>query len=123
MVQYRRGNSRGDPSVDEPQPPPSGGIELRSAAFSDHTMIPHRRSRDGGNTSPPVEWVHVPADTAELALICEDPDAPSGTFVHWVFAGISPDSSGITEDGLPGTAIVGRNDSASAAGRTTAADR
>jgi hypothetical protein len=40
-----------------------------------------------------------------------------------VFAGISPDSSGITEDGLPGTAIVGRNDSASAAGRTTGADR
>jgi Raf kinase inhibitor-like YbhB/YbcL family protein len=51
----------------------------------------------------------VPAGTAELALICEDPDAPSGTFVHWVVAGISADSTGIAEDGLPETAVVGRN--------------
>jgi phosphatidylethanolamine-binding protein (PEBP) family uncharacterized protein len=97
MVQDRRGNSRGDPSVDEPQPPPSGGIELRSAAFSDHTMIPHRRSRDGGNTSPPAEWVHVPADTAELALICEDPDAPAvrrPLGVRRYFAGLLRDHRG-----------------------------
>ncbi|MDQ3764459.1 MAG: YbhB/YbcL family Raf kinase inhibitor-like protein [Actinomycetota bacterium] len=113
--QGNRGTSRGDPSVDERQPPPSGGIELRSAAFSDHTIIPNRYSRDGGNISPrpveprPVEWAHVPAGTAELALICEDPDAPSGTFVHWVLAGISPDSTEIVEDQVPETAVVGRN--------------
>jgi Raf kinase inhibitor-like YbhB/YbcL family protein len=56
-----------------------------------------------------VEWAHVPAGTAELALICEDPDAPSGTFVHWVLAGISPDSTEIVEDQVPETAVVGRN--------------
>ena len=85
-------------------------IELRSAAFSDHTIIPERYSRDGGNTSPPLSWSHVPAGAAELALICEDPDAPGGTFVHWVVAGISPEDTGIAEDGLPDTAVVGRND-------------
>src|SRR5947209_12086718 len=51
--QGNRGTSRGDPSVDEPQPQPSGGIELRSAAFSDHAIIPKRYSLDGGNISPP----------------------------------------------------------------------
>jgi Raf kinase inhibitor-like YbhB/YbcL family protein len=107
--QDKGGTSRGDPSVDEPQLPPSGGIELRSAAFSDHTIIPERYSRDGGNISPPVEWTYVPAGTAELALICEDPDAPVGTFVHWVVAGISPDCTEIVEGKLPATAVVGRN--------------
>ena len=84
-------------------------IELRSAAFSDHTFIPDRYSYEGGNTSPPLEWAHLPAGTEELALICEDPDAPTGTFVHWVVAGISPQTEGVGEGDLPRNAVTGRN--------------
>ncbi|WP_158852553.1 YbhB/YbcL family Raf kinase inhibitor-like protein [Saccharothrix deserti] len=87
-----------------------GGLHARSAAFSGHTMIPDRYSYDGGNTSPPLEWSDVPAGTAELALLCEDPDAPGGTFVHWVVAGIPADVTAIEEGSVPPGAVVGRND-------------
>ncbi|ONI84585.1 phosphatidylethanolamine-binding protein [Saccharothrix sp. ALI-22-I] len=86
-----------------------GGLHARSAAFSGHTMIPDRYSYDGGNTSPPLEWSDVPAGTAELALLCEDPDAPGGTFVHWVVAGIPADVTAIEEGSVPPGAVVGRN--------------
>lgn len=51
----------------------------------------------------------MPAGTAELVLICEDPDAPIGTFVHWVLTGIPLASTGIAEKQVPETAVVGRN--------------
>jgi Raf kinase inhibitor-like YbhB/YbcL family protein len=71
------------------------GIELKSAAFTDHTVIPHRYAKDGENVSPPLTWSGVPDGTAELALLCEDPDAPSGNFVHWLVTGIDPGSGGV----------------------------
>lgn len=105
------GTSRGDPSIDEQQPPPSGGgIELRSPAFNDHTLIPDRYSADGGNISPPIEWSQAPSDTEELALVCEDPDAPGGTFVHWVVSGVPATVTGIDQGSVPEGAVVGRND-------------
>lgn len=82
------------------------GIELRSAAFTDHTIIPRHYSKDGDNVSPPLSWSGVPDDAAELLLVCEDPDAPSGNFVHWVITGISPDSTGIEEGETPEGAHV-----------------
>jgi Raf kinase inhibitor-like YbhB/YbcL family protein len=66
------------------------GIELNSAAFSDHALIPQRYARDGEDVSPPLTWSGVPDGAAELLLLCEDPDAPSGTFVHWLVTGIDP---------------------------------
>ncbi|MER6612095.1 YbhB/YbcL family Raf kinase inhibitor-like protein [Streptomyces xantholiticus] len=66
------------------------GIELYTAAFNDHAPIPKRYARDGDNISPPLTWSGVPDGTAELLLLCEDPDAPSGTFVHWLVTGITP---------------------------------
>ncbi|MBB5802600.1 Raf kinase inhibitor-like YbhB/YbcL family protein [Saccharothrix ecbatanensis] len=86
-----------------------GGLNARSAAFSGHTMIPDRYSYEGGNTSPPLEWSDVPSGTAELALLCEDPDAPSGTFTHWVVTGIPADVTSIEEGAVPPGAVVGRN--------------
>lgn len=85
-------------------------IQLRSPAFSDHAPIPARYSRDGENVSPPLEWTGVPDGTAELALICEDPDAPGGTFVHWVVAGIDPSLGGVGEGEVPPGAVEGAND-------------
>jgi Raf kinase inhibitor-like YbhB/YbcL family protein len=76
------------------------GIELRSSAFSDHAPIPGRYTKEGGNVSPPLSWSTPPDDTAELALLCEDPDAPSGTFLHWLVTDIDPASDG-AETGRP----------------------
>ncbi|MEU1663666.1 YbhB/YbcL family Raf kinase inhibitor-like protein [Streptomyces sparsogenes] len=77
------------------------GIELHSAAFDDHDVIPRRYTKDGEDLSPPLTWSGVPAGTAELALLCEDPDAPSGTFVHWLVTGIAPTSGGVAAGQTP----------------------
>jgi len=86
------------------------GIQLRSPAISDHAPIAHRYAHDGGNVSPVLEWSGVPDGTVELALLCEDLDAPSGTFTHWVLAGIDPSTTGLTENETPPGAVVGTND-------------
>ncbi|MFF3326236.1 YbhB/YbcL family Raf kinase inhibitor-like protein [Streptomyces sp. NPDC002889] len=77
------------------------GIELESAAFGDHSAIPRRHSGEGDDISPPLTWSAPPDGTAELVLICEDPDAPSGTFLHWLVTGIAPGSSGAGEGEVP----------------------
>ncbi|MBP2336655.1 Raf kinase inhibitor-like YbhB/YbcL family protein [Saccharothrix coeruleofusca] len=86
-----------------------GGLSLRSSAFSGHTLIPDRYSRDGGNTSPPLEWASVPDGARELVLLCEDPDTGGEPFVHWVVTGIPANASGIPEGSLLDGAVVGRN--------------
>ena len=85
-------------------------IQLRSPAFGDHAPIPARFSMDGGNVSPALEWSGVPGDAAELAVLCEDPDAPGGTFVHWVLAGVHPARAGLAEGEVPRGAVEGAND-------------
>lgn len=59
-------------------------MKLESAAFRDGEPIPKAQARDGGDVSPPLSWSGVPAGTKAFALICDDPDAPRGTWVHWV---------------------------------------
>ncbi len=86
------------------------GTELRSTAFTDQAALPARYSHANGDLSPPLEWLGVPEGTAELALICEDPDAPTGTFTHWLLAGISPSVDGVAEGEQPSGAVVGTND-------------
>jgi Raf kinase inhibitor-like YbhB/YbcL family protein len=77
------------------------GIELRSPAFSDHDLIPGRHAHDRDNISPALQWSGVPDGTTELVLLCEDPDAPSGTFLHWLITGIDPAATGIGEGQVP----------------------
>jgi Raf kinase inhibitor-like YbhB/YbcL family protein len=84
-------------------------MNLRSAAFSDHTLIPTQYSHENGDFSPALVWSEVPEGTAELVLACEDPDAPSGTFVHWLLAGIPPEDGGLEAGRQPATAVAGRN--------------
>ncbi|TWE15792.1 YbhB/YbcL family Raf kinase inhibitor-like protein [Kitasatospora atroaurantiaca] len=76
-------------------------IELSSAAFNDHQAIPRRYSGEGEDVSPPVTWSAAPDGTAELVLFCEDPDAPGGTFLHWLVTGINPESLGVAEGETP----------------------
>ncbi|MEU2923748.1 YbhB/YbcL family Raf kinase inhibitor-like protein [Streptomyces sp. NPDC007251] len=85
------------------------GIELRSAAFSDHSMIPRHHAHDADNVSPPLAWSGVPEDAAELALLCEDPDAPSGTFLHWLLTGIDPHLGGLDAGETPQDSQPHRN--------------
>ncbi|MBW1697123.1 MAG: YbhB/YbcL family Raf kinase inhibitor-like protein [Deltaproteobacteria bacterium] len=73
-------------------------MELRSAAFSEGEMIPRKYTCDGQDVSPPLEWSAVPEGTKSFALICDDPDAPMGTWVHWVYYDIPPQITVLPED-------------------------
>ncbi|MFJ4466523.1 YbhB/YbcL family Raf kinase inhibitor-like protein [Streptomyces sp. NPDC089424] len=83
-------------------------IDIRSSAFDDHSFIARRYAYEGENVSPPLAWSGVPDDAAELVLLCEDPDAPSGTFAHWIVVGIDPRSEGVGAGEVPpgGTELV-----------------
>jgi Raf kinase inhibitor-like YbhB/YbcL family protein len=85
-------------------------IGLRSPAFSDHTLLPPRCTRDGDDRSPALEWDEPPEGTAELALLCEDPDAPGGPFLHWLVTGISVGTRPIAEGETPAGARGWPND-------------
>src|SRR5215212_2159511 len=89
---------------------PGNVIGMRSPAFSDHTLLPPRCTREGGDRSPALEWDEPPEGTVELALLCEDLDAPDGPFLHWLGTGISPDSRSIDEAATPAGAQVWPND-------------
>ena len=73
-------------------------IVLTSPAFADGAAIPDRYTKDEDNVPPPLKWSGVPNGAAELALTVHDPDAPDGTFVHWVLTGLSPELRGL--DGM-----------------------
>ncbi len=62
----------------------SMSIELTSTAFKAETSIPKQYTGDGADQSPPLHWSDPPAGTKSIALICDDPDAPRTTWVHWV---------------------------------------
>ncbi|HEV3165470.1 MAG TPA: YbhB/YbcL family Raf kinase inhibitor-like protein [Isosphaeraceae bacterium] len=72
-------------------------IKLTSRAFSEGTAIPKKHTCDGDDTSPPLSWTNVPQKAQSLALICEDPDAPTGTFTHWLVYNLSADLTELNE--------------------------
>lgn len=77
-------------------------IEISSSAFSNGQTIPTKHTGDGEDISPPLRWSDLPEGAAELALICDDPDAPSSDpWVHWVIYAISPDIEGLPEGIAP----------------------
>lgn len=61
-------------------------MRLTSPAFRDGEQIPDRYAKDGEDRSPPLAWSGVPGGTLSLALIVDDPDAPRGTWTHWIVA-------------------------------------
>jgi Raf kinase inhibitor-like YbhB/YbcL family protein len=90
-------------------------MEIKSSAFGSGEMIAAKYTCDGADFSPPLEWTGSPAGTGSFALICDDPDAPMGTWVHWVIYDIPPTATmlaeGITrEKDLPGGGTQGIND-------------
>lgn len=72
-------------------------MRLFSSAFEEGGMIPQRYTCDGENTSPPLEWSAAPPGTQAYVLVVDDPDAPSGTFLHWLLYDIPASENGLTE--------------------------
>jgi len=64
--------------------------QIKSSAFKEGEVIPKKFTADGENISPPLSWSSPPEETEALALILEDPDAPSGVFTHWIIYNIPP---------------------------------
>jgi Raf kinase inhibitor-like YbhB/YbcL family protein len=89
------------------------GFEITSAAFEEGGTIPSRHTCEGENVSPPLSFAGVPQGTRSLALVVDDPDAPVGTFTHWLAWGIDPGAGGVGEgqaaprEGLNGFGTVG----------------
>lgn len=77
-----------------------GTMRLTSPAFTHGGSIPALYSGLGRNLSPALQWTGVPAGTVSLALICDDPDAPGATWVHWVVYNLPPSCTGLPE-GMP----------------------
>ena len=75
-------------------------FELKSTAFENGGFIPKKYTCDGSDVSPPLSWTDPPEGTKSLALICDDPDAPMGTWVHWVLFGVPPETRELPE-GVP----------------------
>jgi len=72
-------------------------IVITSTAFKEGEMIPVQYTCDGKSMSPPLAWSNVPAHTVTCALIVDDPDAPMGTFVHWVLFNIPGTTTHLAE--------------------------
>lgn len=87
-------------------------MELTSNAFADGEPIPSRHSCEGEDLSPELAWRSVPAGAVSLALIVDDPDAPGGTFTHWLAWGIEPGAGRLREG--EAASVEGRNDFGSA---------
>lgn len=85
-------------------------MKLSSSAFEPEGTIPDRFSRDGGNRSPPLTVREVPLEAVSLALIMDDPDAPGGTFTHWVAFNLDPVDQEIEEAVELPEECRGRND-------------
>jgi Raf kinase inhibitor-like YbhB/YbcL family protein len=90
----------GDADVAQ-EPVEGGAVLVESSAFSEGDTLPIQFTCDADNISPPLSWSGVPEDATELRISLRDPDAPSGTFTHWLVAGIDPSSSDVSQGMVP----------------------
>lgn len=80
-------------------------MHLTSSNFNNNESIPATYTCDGANVSPQLSWDKVPEGTQSFALICDDPDAPKGTWVHWVLYNLPPSVTSLNE-GIPTDALL-----------------
>jgi Raf kinase inhibitor-like YbhB/YbcL family protein len=90
-------------------------IQIRTSAFTPGDAIPIKYACSGENISPALSWTGMPPGTKSLALIVDDPDAPGGTFAHWVVYNLPPQTTHLDEavtkgTSIPGGGAQGRND-------------
>jgi Raf kinase inhibitor-like YbhB/YbcL family protein len=84
---------------------------ITSPSFNNNERIPQKFTCDGGNINPELDIGNVPAGAKSFALIMDDPDAPHGTFTHWLVWNIDPEVTNIGEDSIPSGSVEGKNDS------------
>jgi Raf kinase inhibitor-like YbhB/YbcL family protein len=97
------GRSGPPPSTPKTTPadaPVAGSLSITSPAFADGSAIPTRFSCHGDNIAPPLAW-SAPAGAAGLALVVDDPDAPGGSYVHWIVVDIAPGPGRTTDGQVP----------------------
>ncbi len=97
------------PSEPETIMPEKNVLRIWSIMFADMGMMQARYTADGENVNPPLNIDGIPENTKSLALIMDDPDAPRGTWVHWVVFNIPPTIKEIPENTVPEGAVVGKN--------------
>jgi len=85
-----------------------GTMTITSPAFKHQEEIPSRYTCQGNNINPPLVFANIPAGTKSFALIVDDPDAPMGTWVHWVVFNIPQATVTVAEQSVPG--VSGSND-------------
>ena len=105
-------SSGAQPRAERALPEP---ISVSSPAFTAGAPIPRRFTCEGDNVSPPLGWSGVPDGTVEVALVVDDPDAPRGTYVHWVLLGLDPAGTKLAEATVPPGARQARNSAGKAA--------
>jgi Raf kinase inhibitor-like YbhB/YbcL family protein len=102
-----------DRNVEDPEGP-GPRLKVTSPAFSEGQPIPRKYTGEGEDRSPPLKWDAPPEKTRSLALLVEDPDAPKGTFTHWVLFNLPADTrelpAGAGAGKLPEGAVQGTND-------------
>ena len=76
-------------------------MNLTSSAFNHEGFIPKKYTCDGADISPPLKWDSIPTGTKSFAIICDDPDAPVGTWVHWVYYDIPKEAKDLPEKVAP----------------------
>jgi len=85
-------------------------MNITSLAFLPNEKIPSKYTCDSENINPPLTFSQVPKEARSLVLIMDDPDAPGGTFTHWVVFNIPPATIAILEDSVPEEALQGLTD-------------
>lgn len=78
-------------------------LSIKSPSFEPNELIPKKYTCDGQDINPPLTIEGTPKEAKTLVLIVDDPDAPSGTFDHWIVWNILPSTSKIGENTVPGT--------------------
>jgi hypothetical protein len=97
------------PAATAPAPSAAAAITVRSPAFAAGAKIPARFSCRGSNTPIPLSWTGIPSAAGSVAMIMDDPDAPNGTFTHWVVFNLPASSTGIASGHIPAGADQAQN--------------
>jgi hypothetical protein len=86
-------------------------LQVTSEAFKPNAAIPEEYTCEGAETTPPLAWSRTPKGTKSIAILVEDPDAPGGTFTHWLVTGIAPTTTSLAAGAkLPEGAVAEKND-------------
>jgi len=94
-----------------PQAWANKSLTVTSDAFQANQAIPSEYTCDGAQQTPPLSWSGVPGEAKSIAILVEDPDAPKGTFAHWIVTNIPPHETSLSANGsLPQGAVAAKND-------------